>query len=125
MSGPSMNPDELAWAFQNAGRPPAAQKTTSESFAAKARSKELQHAQHKVQLEQQQQDRQFNKTIHAQDMAAARAHHNALIGQYSLVDQVRSNLGSLNTSSVEWKSGFVVGLALGALLAGIFGSWKG
>ncbi|GAF77868.1 unnamed protein product, partial [marine sediment metagenome] len=78
MAEPSMNPDELAWAFQNAGRPPAAQRTTSEAFAAQARERELKVLDHKAQVKQHAQDQQYNQAVHAQDMAAARAHHSAL-----------------------------------------------
>lgn len=114
---PQMNPDELAWAFHNAGRAPAAQKTTSEAFAAQARDRELQDLQRKAQLEQHLQDQQYNRTIHAQDMAAARAHHNALMGEYSLVDQVRTAFADTGTSG--FRKGFFWGLVAGAVVVGL------
>lgn len=120
MADPSMNPDELAWAFQNAGRAPAAQKTTSEAFAAQARQKELQALQRKAQLEQHAQDQQYNRVIHAQDMAAARAHHNALMGEYSLVNQVKGAFA--DTGQSGFRAGFFWGLVAGAVVYGIFGS---
>jgi hypothetical protein len=56
-------------------------------------------------------------------MAAAQANHNALMSQYSMVDQFREQLG-VNVSSFDWKQGFVMGLALGALAAAIFGKGR-
>jgi hypothetical protein len=120
MAEPSMNPDELAWAYQNAGRAPAAQKTTSEAFAAQARDQELQALQRKARIEQQQQDLQFNRTIHAQDMAAASAHHNALMGEYSLVQQVKNAFADTGRSG--FRTGFFWGMVAGAVIVGVLSS---
>lgn len=126
MDTPDMSPDELAWAFQNAGRAPAAQQDTSQAFAAQARAREQAQAsnlERQLAEEQRQQDLHYNRTIHAQDMAAAQAHHRALMGQYSLIDQVRGELGLLggDMDGFDWKYGFAAGLVVGATLAVLFG----
>ncbi len=116
-----MSPEELAWAFGNS-RAPAAQQATSADFAAHSRS-QTEDLDRRFLEEQHAQDVQYNRTVHAQDMAAAQAHHNALMGQYSLVNQVRGELG-MNVSSFDWKQGFVIGLAVGALAASIWRAWR-
>jgi hypothetical protein len=124
---PSMSPDEMAWASQNAGRPPqarqdtsAARQDTSAAFAAQARVSEH-NAAMQAKVAQHRQDSEYNHTVHAQDMAAARAHHRALMGQYSVLDRARAEFGALTSEGFGWKQGFVIGLAVGALLNAIYG----
>jgi hypothetical protein len=119
MADPEMRPDELAWAFTNAGRAPTAQQSTSEDFAARARAAEAQRIEN-LQRQQYQQDAQYNQTIHAQDMAAAQAQHRALMGQYTLLDQTRAELGAYDAKSEGWVAGLVTGLIAGSVLTALF-----
>lgn len=131
MSDPDMSPDEIAWAFQNAGRAPAQTQDTSAQFAAQSRAQEKALAQRRLDLERQlleeqyRQDQQYNRAVHHQDMAAAQAHHRALMGQYSLVDQIRGKLGlgllGDDPDGFDWRHGFALGLAVGAIAATFFG----
>jgi hypothetical protein len=115
----SMSPEELAWAFSNAGRAPAAQQSTSENFATKARASEAQRIEN-LQRQQYQQDLQYNQAIHAQDMAAAQAQHGALMGQYTLLDQTRAELGAYEAGNEGWVAGLVTGLIAGSVLTALF-----
>jgi hypothetical protein len=126
---PSMTPDELSWASQNAGMPPQSWTTTqrattsSEEFAARARAHENElHRQNTAA--QHRQDMQYNAAVHAQDMAAARAQHLALLRQYSFLDRARAELGALAGGEFGWKQGFVIGVAVGAIAAGLFSAWQ-
>jgi hypothetical protein len=134
MSDAYMSPEEMAWASQNAGRPPEARKATSQEFAARARAEEdellrkraaLLKARMDLQRRQLRQDREWNDRVHHQDMQAAAAHHRALMQGYSLVDQARAELGAMNVGSMDWKQGFaagvVGGLFLGSILKGLLG----
>jgi hypothetical protein len=120
MADPEMRPDELAWAFQNAGRAPAAQQSSSETFAAQARQAEAKRLE-QVARQQHAQDLQWNRAIHAQDMETAEAQQRALRKQYTLLDQTQNDMGSWNMSTADWKSGFAAGLAAGAFFAWLFG----
>jgi hypothetical protein len=134
MSNPDMSPEEMAWAFKNAGNPPPVKPTTSQVFAARARAQEAAAAQQRAALKKRgldernrdlQRDREWNEAVHAQDMAASKAHHQALMSEYTLVDRAKAELGALNMQSDDWKQGFVLGLVAGALVSRLVASWFG
>jgi hypothetical protein len=130
MADPQMTPDELAWSFQNAGRPPQAQQATSEAFAAQARAQEAQNAQRQAHLDrglieqQHAQDRQWNAAVHAQDMAASRAHHDALMGNYSVLQQIKGAFAENRADQKGFRQGFFWGLVAGAVAVAVFGGKK-
>lgn len=118
-----MTPEEMAWAFQNAGRAPAAEarRTTSQEFAERARAQEdeaLRRRQALLNAKAESRKHEYQGQPYPQSpwpqqtMAAARA-------------RASQQLGAMNTESPDWRQGFALGVAGGLLLGSILRSLFG